>query len=177
MMYHLSMEGHAERDRISTSLELKGSIANSWYQSLSGHKSVKQETPLCICCHNSACPGPIPALQVNQTPSLLLTLMRLLSAEGVVRLPKRASSKPIDACWSCLRWCHAILLLLCSVTTLHLRATSKLLAKEWIVPSLGCMQFVEALPGAVDESTWRRVLGWNSHLAGITKRIHTFARR
>ena len=104
--------------------------------------------------------------------------MRLLSSEGVVvRLPEWASSKPMHACWSRLRRRHAILLLLCPVITLHLRTTSELLTEEWIVPSLGCMQFVETLPGAVDESTWRRMLGWNTHLAGITKRIHTFARR
>ena len=122
--------------------------------------------------------GPNPALQVDQTSSLLLTLMRLLSSKGVVVcLPKRASSKPTDPCWSCLRWCHAALLLLCSVTTLHLRTTSELLTEEWIVSCLRCMQFVEALPRAVDESTWRGVLGWNAHFASISKGIHPFARR
>lgn len=124
-----------------------------------------------------ACLDPNLALQVDQTSSLLLTLMRLLSSERVVCLPKWASSKSIDACWSRLRWRQAVLLLLCSVTALHLRPPSELLTKEWIVPCLGGMQFAEALPGTVDESTRRRVLGWNTHLAGITKSIHAFARR
>ena len=115
-------------------------------------------------------------LQVNQTSSLMLTLMRLLSSKGIiVVLSKWASPKPIDACWSRLRWCHAVLLLLCSVSTLDLETTGKLLTKEWVVPCLGCVQFAEALSGAVDEGTWRRVLGWNTHLAGVTKGIHAFA--
>ena len=108
----------------------------------------------------------------------MLTLMRLLSSEGIVIcLPKWASPKSVDACWSRLRWCHAVLRLLCSVSTLHLRTTSKLLTEEWVVPCLGGMQLGETLPGAIDEGTWCRVLGWNTHLARVTKGIHAFARR
>lgn len=104
--------------------------------------------------------------------------MRMLNSKGsTVGLAKWASSKTVNTCWSSLRWCYAVGLLLRSITTLHLRATSELLTKEWIIPCLGCMQFGETLPGAVDESTGRRVLGWNTHLAGITKGIHAVARR
>ena len=127
--------------------------------------------------YSSTCSGSSHALQIDQTSSLLLTLTRLLSSKGIVIcLPKWTSSKSIDACWSCLRWCHTIWLLLSSVSSLHLRTTGELLTEEWVAPCLGCMQFVETLPRAIDKCTWRRVLGWNPHLTRVTKGIHTLTR-
>ena len=122
--------------------------------------------------HNHARKSRLLPLQIDQTPSLRLTLLLLRSKGIVIRLSEWTAPEPIHACRPCLSRCHAK-----STLSLLLRSSSELLVvEERIIASLTRMQLIETLARAVDEGTGGRVLGRYPELTGVTKGVHAFTR-
>lgn len=60
---------------------------------------------------------------------------------------------------------------------LLLRHAGKLSLQEWVVASARGFELGQTLTGTVDESAWSSVLGRNTHIANVAKRVLTFAGR